>query len=238
MWSYYGSKTNVVALYPHPKYDIIIEPFAGTARYSLEHFEKDVILIDKYETVISIWKYLKQASISDIKRLPHFVKPGQKLTDFNFDCEAERDLIGFLIGFGMQRPRKTASAKRMIMRPNHVNFSLNRIAENLFKIRHWDIRLGSYEDAPNINATWFIDPPYMVGGEHYVHGTKNLDFGVLGNYCKSRDGQVIVCENEKANWLDFLPVTTHKGVKGMQSEVIWTNTPTHYNNVQQQLIFK
>lgn len=37
MWSYYGSKTKLVDLYPPPKTDKIIEPFCGSAKYSLKY---------------------------------------------------------------------------------------------------------------------------------------------------------------------------------------------------------
>lgn len=235
MWSYYGSKTNIIDSYPKPMFDKIIEPFAGTARYALKYFEKDVLLIDKYEVIVNIWKYLQQCSIEDIKRLPHFLKGGQRLDDFTFDCQAEKDLIGFLAGFGMQRPRVSASVKRMNMRPNHINYSLNRIAKNLYKIKHWDIRVGSYDDTHNYKATWFVDPPYQVGGQAYVYSNKNIDFNSLSTWCKSRNGQVIVCENIKADWLNFKSMATHKGVSGMQKEVIWTNYHTHYDNVQTHL---
>jgi hypothetical protein len=56
MWSYYGAKTNIVQYYPKPKYDRIIEPFAGTARYSLRYFDHDIFLVDKYEVVVKIWQ--------------------------------------------------------------------------------------------------------------------------------------------------------------------------------------
>lgn len=38
MWSYYGSKTNIISYYPKPTEDKIIESFCGTARYALEYF--------------------------------------------------------------------------------------------------------------------------------------------------------------------------------------------------------
>ena len=38
MWGYYGSKSKIASMYPKPMYDKIIEPFAGTAQYSLLHF--------------------------------------------------------------------------------------------------------------------------------------------------------------------------------------------------------
>lgn len=62
MWSYYGSKSKVVHLYPRPEYGKIIEPFAGSARYSLRYFDRDVLLVDKYEVVVRIWKWLQHCS--------------------------------------------------------------------------------------------------------------------------------------------------------------------------------
>jgi len=34
MFSYYGSKSKIVDYYPPPKHKRIIEPFAGSARYT------------------------------------------------------------------------------------------------------------------------------------------------------------------------------------------------------------
>ena len=44
MFSYYGSKNKIAKLYPLPKYDLIIEPFAGAAWYSVLHRYKNVLL--------------------------------------------------------------------------------------------------------------------------------------------------------------------------------------------------
>ena len=77
MWSYYGSKTNMVDLYPPPKHDLIIEPFAGAAKYALKYFERDVLLIDSYDVVIRIWQWLQQCSKHDILSLP---KPNKRST--------------------------------------------------------------------------------------------------------------------------------------------------------------
>jgi hypothetical protein len=236
MWTYFGAKTNVVDYYPRPLHDKIIEPFAGTARYALKYFDRDVLLVDKFDIVVRVWKWLQLCSIGDIERLPHHVEPGQSLDDFTLDCQEAKWLLGFLVGFGMERPRKTASVKRMTMRPNHVNFSLNRISKNLFKIKHWEIVQGDYLDLENERATWFVDPPYQVGGHVYVESNRNIDFTALGRWCRSRDGQVIVCENTQADWLDFSPMTTHKGAHGMQKEAIWSNVPHGYELRQAALL--
>lgn len=235
MWSYYGAKTSVVKFYPVPKHDRIIEPFAGTARYSLKYFDRDILLVDKYEVVVKIWQWLQKCSVLDIQRLPHKIKSGSSLDDLKFDCDEAKWLLGFLVGFGLERPRKKATSNRTTNRPNFVNYSLNRIAKNLFKIRHWKIRQGSYESIGDHEATWFIDPPYQFGGKNYVEGSDRIDFHTLGKWCKSRSGQVIVCENTKATWMDFKPMRIHKVAHGMQQEAIWCNQPTEYDYLQQNL---
>jgi site-specific DNA-adenine methylase len=226
MWSYYGSKTTIIDYYPAPMFGTIIEPFAGTARYALRYFDREIIIIDKNADVIQIWKYLQQASIGDIARLPHFLKPGSNLNDIVFDDPAERALMGFLITKGGEKSKRNkASGWVTIDRPNHINYSLNRIASNLYKIRHWTIRLGSYDEIENQKATWYIDPPYQHGGEHYPCSSKKLDFQQLGEWCKDRLGQIIVCENMKADWMKFKYLCSHHGRTGMQREAIWSNFP-------------
>ena len=59
MWSYYGSKTKLVDLYPPPKTDKIIEPFCGSAKYSLKYWDKQVLLIDKYSVIVDLWRWLQ-----------------------------------------------------------------------------------------------------------------------------------------------------------------------------------
>lgn len=73
MWSYYGTKTKIVKYYPSPTEGIIIEPFAGAARYSLfgENWKKDIVLIDKYPVVVNLWNYLIKATKHDILSLPN-----------------------------------------------------------------------------------------------------------------------------------------------------------------------
>lgn len=87
MLSYYGSKSKVVNLYPSPKFDKIIEPFAGSARYSLKYFDRDVLLVDKYQVVVDVWHYLQQASEADILKLPKIQK-GEKVSDYKVSDEA------------------------------------------------------------------------------------------------------------------------------------------------------
>jgi 16S rRNA G966 N2-methylase RsmD len=117
----------------------------------------------------------------------------------------------------------TASDRVAIARPNAINFSIRKIIENLPKIKHWKIIHGSYLELGNRKATWFIDPPYQFGGHSYVESNRNIDFELLGQWCAGRLGQVIVCENTKATWMDFTPLVSNHGSMYTTTEAIWTN---------------
>lgn len=231
MFGYYGSKSKLVHYYPKPKHNIIIEPFAGSARYSLLHYQYDVTLIDKYDVVTNIWKWLQQCNENDILKLP-IPKQGDDLRKIKSLTEIERSFLGFFIATGQAKPNNIVT-KMEGVKPESIKRSLNKCALQLFKIKHWKIINGSYEDHENINATWFIDPPYQYGGEHqYKFNNKLIDFNELAKWCKSRNGQVIVCENIKADWLPFTPIKSNPGANHtMTTEAIWTNEPNRNNNV-------
>ena len=225
MFSYYGSKSKIVGCYPTPKFDKIIEPFAGSARYSLEHFEKDVLLIDKYEVIIKVWHYLQAASERDIMSLPK-LKKGDCIDDYNLD-EGAKYFLGFLVTRGVESPRRFVSSF-----VNDITPALKWVASSLFKIKHWDIRLDDYRNIDNEKATWFIDPPYQFGGEYYKESNKEIDYSELAGWCKIRQGQIIVCENSKASWLPFKQMVKLTGSMYTTNEVIWSNQPMVYDNEQ------
>lgn len=235
MWSYYGAKTNIVHLYPPPKYGKIIEPFAGSARYALRYFDREILLVDKYDVVIKVWKWLQQCSPKDILRYERKWKVGDRLENIQIDCEEAKMLLGFLITTA-EKPRKQVTSWIGDPTRDRINFSLRRISNNLFKIKHWTIVEGCYTELANEKATWFIDPPYEIGGHAYVHNNKKIDFMKLGYWCKNRMGQVIVCESGNANWLPFIPFVGHKTRTGWQREVFWTNEPTSYGVKQSSFI--
>jgi site-specific DNA-adenine methylase len=235
MWSYYGSKANVVDLYPKPKHHKIREPFAGSARYSLEYFENDVLLVDKYEVVVRVWKWLQQCSPADVYNLPR-PQGGEDIRNYTWSCEEEKLFMGFVVTYGAFQPGNIVSVSKAKSRGNFIEFTLGRISKNLYKIRHWDIRHGDYNDIPNDEATWFIDPPYQHGGHKYKCSNKKIDFALLRDWCMSRRGQVIVCENTKADWMDFKPMIQQRGSWTTTTEAIWSNEPTAYDHVQQRLI--
>lgn len=227
MWSYYGSKSKVVDLYPRPKCQKIIEPFAGSARYSLKWFDRDVLLVDKYPVIVRLWHFLQKCQPSDIMRLP---EPTYKQSVESFDISPdEKLLLGFMVAQGIASPQK------IVQQFSDIPHEKKRISESLFKIKHWKIVLGSYDEIENQQATWFIDPPYQIGGEHYRMSNKDLDYSKLASWSQSRLGHVIVCENTKADWLPFFAMRQMTGAYTTTTEAIWSNYPTDFDAQQLSL---
>lgn len=224
-FTYYGGKWRIAPRYPSPRHDMVIEPFAGSAGYALRHYQKKIVLIDKDPIIAGLWAWLIRASSSEILSLPIEVDDVRSLSVI----EEARWLIGFWLNKGTTRPSLTPSAW---MRSG-VHFGQfwgkrvrERIARQVDHIRHWRVFCASYEEIPNGEATWFIDPPYFKAGIHYRHS--EIDFDRLGEWCKERKGQVIACEQEGAAWLPFVPFVNAKAMEGKNgrkrsAEAIWTN---------------
>lgn len=140
MFSYYGSKSKIVKKYPKPEYDHIVEPFAGSARYALEYWDRDVTLVDKYNVIIKIWEYLKRASAKDIESLPELER-GDRIPDYL--CEEEKYLLGFAVNRGSPHPKNVYTT--WAARDKEITRHKKRILANLEKIRHWNFICGSYE---------------------------------------------------------------------------------------------
>ena len=218
MWTYYGTKNRIAKYYPKPEFDTIIEPFAGAAQYSLfgDNWHKNVYLIDKYEVIARVWQYLIDATEKDILALPD-LEIGENVDDFKLLSDEEKWLMGFCINPASACPKKTTS-KRSRWNKNKLE-----IAKNVYKVKHWKVKCDEFKNIKNIKATWYIDPPYKYGGIYYRMNNKNIDYQDLAEWCKTRNGQTIVCENTKADWLDFKPLVKMNGQLHQTMESIWCN---------------
>ncbi len=199
MFSFYGSKSKIVGLYPPPHYEKIVEPFAGSARYSLKYWKHEIYISDEDATIIRVWKYLQEAKPQDILSLPDVPNATvlETIDGFNQLAQEEKWLIGFCCNGGSAQPKNVSGRHNF----NSWNKDKIRIAKDLHKIKHWQIWRSNYLGLGNIKATWFIDPPYQDKGKWYRH--HDIDYNQLAEWCKSRNGQVVVCENMGADWLPF-----------------------------------
>lgn len=228
-FSYFGAKWKLAPKYPAPRYDTIVEPFAGSAQYACLYPDRRIFLCERDPIIAGIWQYLIRAPEDEILRLPDFA-PGQTIDDLKLTQE-QAHLIGMWLQGATSSPRKTPSKwATQSGRGGRSDFWGRKvremIASQLNAIRHWRIANRSYEDLPisEQQATWYVDPPYQVQGKHYKHGAKGIDFSHLGSWCQSLPGQVIVCENSGADWLpfrDFSDIAYRTGGGRRNKEVVW-----------------
>jgi hypothetical protein len=236
--SYYGAKWRAATLYPRPEHDVVVEPFAGSAGYSVRWNARRVMLFDLDENIVAVWRYLIAVSASEIMSLP-LLRVGESVDDLPA-CEEAKKLVGFWCNAGASQPMKTLSA--WARKSRHVGGDggyttgggmlcwgeavKRRLASQVDSIREWTIEQASYRTSPDIEATWFIDPPYQDAGKHYRH--RDVDFGDLASFCSERRGLVVACEAAGAEWLPFKPLSsikaTHgRGRVGRSAEVAWIN---------------
>lgn len=231
-FSYYGGKYRAAPKYPKPEHSTIVEPFAGSAGYAMRYPDRDVWLYDVNEKVIGTWQYLIKVSPEEILSLPD-LDSDQTVHDLPLHQEA-RWLIGWWLNKGMTAPCNRPSQWMRNPLPGRAETywgpgARQRIARQLDRIRHWNAEVASYAEIPDRSATWFIDPPYVgAPGRRYTFGNKTIDYADLADWCRSRSGQVMVCENDGADWLPFrhfmaAKATAGKGRTGVSVEVIWTN---------------
>jgi hypothetical protein len=213
-FSFYGGKHRLSRLLGRPRYDLVIEPFAGAAGFSVLWLALRAILIDIDPVIIGVWRYLQRASRRDIERLPSRVMHIDDLP--SWVCQEERWLIGFWLNHGLTAPGQ--SMCNWGRNPRWMNnywgeVLKRRIVDQQDNIRGWLIIEGNYWDAPDVEAHWHIDPPYnsIAGRAYRFH---NIDYrGALAPWCLSRRGFIQVCEGSGADWLPFRPLTiihTHR----------------------------
>lgn len=229
---YYGGKWRAAPRYPTPMHRTIVEPFAGAAGYSMRYPDHYVVLVERYAVIAEMWRYLIAVPASEVRRIP--------CVDAVDDLPAwvpagGRAIVGFAMNDATTAPCKVLSAGRKTMRAagSHLEgwteAKRERVASQVERIRHWQIIEGDYTEAPDIKATWFVDPPYNNrAGSYYVHSA--LDYASLGAWCRARRGQTLVCENDGATWLPFEPFATFQrnpmsGADGGSKEVLWSNLP-------------
>ena len=209
MFYYFGSKARLAPHYPEPQCACIVEPFAGSAGYSCHHRLPRTILVERDPRICDLWRMLMGMTPDEIRAIP-CPKVGERSSDMLVMLRAasEHSLTG----------RYITVSPRMVSRWRNL---VERAADLQPTTRKWTLIEGDYTDAPDIEATWFIDPPYANMSRGYAH--KISDYSALAAWCQARRGQVIVCEQQGATWLPFDPlreiVTTNNTRK---MEAWWT----------------
>ena len=174
--------------------------------------------MEKDPRVVELWQRLLAMTPAEVLTLEP-PAAGERTTDFLWMTVAASNAIGHSAGYAFSA-RASRRADAMLRRIARV---LPRVAGRVTIIH------GDYTEAPDVEATWFIDPPYQPvngfgRGMGYASGcdASALDFAALSGWCRARRGQVIVCEYEGADWLPFVPLVRGlNSVGGKHHEVVW-----------------
>ncbi len=208
-FSYYGGKSKVIGRYPAPRHDLIIEPFGGAAAYGWRHrsglHARHVWVNDIDPITVSIWEFLQSSDVADVlDSLPAQIEKGQAILDL-VPAGAHRGLSALIhaeLSRGTQGRRDVPSRATAFGAYYYWPRLALKFKVIAAAVAGWQITQRDYADIPNQVATWFIDPPYdNDAGRRYRHHA--IDYEHLAEWCASRQGQVIVCENAGATWLPF-----------------------------------
>lgn len=231
MFYFYGGKRRLARFYPAPDYRVVVEPFAGSAAYSVTHVVPvkgkravdRIILIEKDKRVYDTWVKLLAMDVDEVLNYP-IPDAGARTSDFLLMTSACSNRIA--------RTEEMTVTTRM---PVVLRRMFKQIAAVLPHVKERiEIVHGDYTEAENIEATWFIDPPYHVDGRAqsrgmgYAEGCNSyaLDYEALADWCRSRRGQRIVCEQQGATWLPFNHLRRARNSIGNEAaEVVWSDPP-------------
>jgi hypothetical protein len=177
---YFGSKSHLARRYPPPRQETIIEPFAGGASYAVRYHHRDVVLVEKDPVTAAIWRYLLGATAREILALPD-LRASERVEDLVCTQEA-RWLIGRWIDYGAKAPASKRTPWATLN--EHTSWGRTvraRLAAQVGKIRHWRLIEGDYTLAPDIEATWFVDPPYEKAVGNMWKAALRSTFGLSAN---------------------------------------------------------
>lgn len=193
---YMGAKWLLALNYSPPEHDLIVEPFAGSAGYSVTYHRHNVLLIEKDKTIAEVWKFLISSREEEILDIP-ILNPGDLIRD-HIEVPAIRHLVGLWTQFSPVYPSPRIRNTRWNEKTR------KRVARQVKHIKHWNVIEGDFLSVENFKATWFIDPPYLGRtGEWYRQKRSQILGDDLVEFCISRAGQVIVCESEIGDYLPF-----------------------------------
>ena len=131
-----------------------------------------VILIEKNKAIYDVWRYLQTASEAELLALPD-LSHNESLDDYDL-THVQKKLISLFAS--PSRPPWRYFPKVSGMSRWTPTRKL-RLVECARRVRDWTIIHGDYTQAPDVQATWFIDPPYHSTAEEEKGGLLGAGYG-------------------------------------------------------------
>lgn len=207
LFKWFGSKWLSSKTLPKPKFETIVEPFAGGAGYSLRYSSYKVLICESDPHISKLWAWLiHEATEAAIREIPLGVLEGTDIRSLGLNQGQQ------LLLKTWQRTNNVGDCWTISSWGNKpgqwTSNTRARVASEVGAVKHWEVRsdglaaLREYSQA----ATWLVDPPYQY---NYQYKSKPLDYQDLSNLIQAKMGQKIVCEaicprtGAVPNWLPF-----------------------------------
>lgn len=228
LFQYYGGKSKIARWYPSPRYPRIIEPFGGSGAYAFMHAERRVRINDARPEIGMIYEFMCRPDSAAL--VARYVEPHYHEGDVPARMALSR---GAPIGLAWWLAIESRSGKYALSLDAVVTkwgaikslaHARARFLSVLNRVAHWDFSVVDYEQIPNQEATWFVDPPYSSAAGR-IYGMPRLDYGRLAEWVRARRGQVIVCEQFGATWLPFEVLVAARGMQ-TTTEVVYLGQDT------------
>lgn len=204
LFKWFGSKWLSSKIYPAPEHDIVLEPFAGSAGYSLRHHEKKVVIWEADPNLNALWSWLiKDALTADVLDIPIGIPEGTEIAALELSRGQS------LLLKHWQRTNNVGDCWTISPWGNKPGqWTANtraRVAEELHAVKHWKLE----NVRPDRSGTYFIDPPYFYN-YRYRFKKVGFDYAALVEKIKliPRRSQIIVCEaacQKTGRVPDYLP---------------------------------
>lgn len=204
LFKWFGSKWLSSRIYPPPEHDTVLEPFAGSAGYSLRHHEKKIVIWEADPNLNALWSWLiKDASTADVLEIPIGIPEGTEIAALELSRGQS------LLLKHWQRTNNVGDCWTISPWGNKPGqWTANtraRVAEELHAVKHWKLE----NVRPDRPGTYFIDPPYFYN-YRYRFKKDGFDYAALVEKIKliPRRSQIIVCEaacQKTGRVPDYLP---------------------------------
>lgn len=205
----FGSKWTSARLLPKPTGEVIVEPFAGSAGYSLRHPHLDVVLYESSAHLRTLWKWIiEEASETDVRDIPLGLAPGTDIRTLGLS-EGQALLLK-----NWQRTNNVGDLwKTSVWGHLPGQWTANtraRVSEEIAIVKHWKMSdeedgISAFDLHKGRKFTFMIDPPYQY---NFKYLSAAMDYPLLAYLAQGVEGQVLALEGactKTGKVPDYLP---------------------------------